>query len=113
MVRPTFYFCLVLITLGFTSDVHAEQVVSAVYQRVSTHAAVARRNWGHHGGSWGWGNPGFYNPWFGPQYFAGTWYERPYPDHLIYSNVRSRTVSAVPIENPNCPCDERAVDIMP
>ena len=68
-------------------------VEPAVYQRLSTPAMTARTNWARHGGywggGWGWGFPGFYNPWVVPQVYGGTWYQRPYPDHLIYNNVRS------------------------
>jgi hypothetical protein len=87
------------------SACHAEEVIPAVYQRTSTHAMVQNANWSHHGGGWGSGFGGFYNPWFSPQYFAGTWYQRPYPDHLVFNNVRSHAIPMVPLEA-DCPCVE-------
>jgi hypothetical protein len=67
----------------------AEDAGPAVYQRIRTNPTIARTNGAPLGGYWGGGYPGFYNPWFAPQVFSGTWYQRPYPDHLIYNNVRS------------------------
>jgi hypothetical protein len=84
---------------------HAEEVLPAVYQRTSTHAMVQQANWSHHGGDWSGG--GFYNPWFTPFTFAGTWYQRPYPDHLVFNNVRSHAVPGIPMQS-ECPCLENA-----
>lgn len=85
---------LIAIAACATSAVRADETQPAVYQRVSTQATIARAIWAQRGGqwgggNWGWGYPGFYNPWIAPQTFGGTWYQRPYPDHLIYNNVRS------------------------
>jgi hypothetical protein len=85
------------------SACHAEEVIPAVYQRTSTHAMLQQTNWSHHGAGWGVG--GFYNPWFSPFTFAGTWYQRPYPDHLVFNNVRSHAVPLVPMTT-ECPCLE-------
>lgn len=91
----------VLVT-ALSLDVRADEIVPAVYQRTSTRTAIARANWARHGGNWGWGYPGFYNPWFAPQAFAGTWNQRPYPDHLIFNNVRSGAppMQGVPVDYP-------------
>jgi hypothetical protein len=43
-----------------------------------------------------------------PQVFGGTWYQRPYPDHLIYNNVRS----GVPTVQSPCGFGE-AVEVVP
>jgi hypothetical protein len=114
VVRLSALFCLVLAacdasfiradTAGQASSgtqVTTADTMPAVYQRVSTQATIARTNWARGngnwgGGGWGWG-PGFYNPWIAPQVFGGTWYQRPYPDHLIYNNVLS---GMPPIQSP-------------
>jgi hypothetical protein len=83
----------------------AEDVVPAVYQRTSSHSMVQQANWSQHGGSWGSGYGGFFNPWFAQPSFAGIWYQRPYPDHLVFNNVRSHAVPIVPMET-DCPCLE-------
>lgn len=105
VVRSIVAVCLIFAACG-ASVVRADEAQPAVYQRVSTQAAVARANWardgGHWGGGrWGWGYPGFYNPWFAPQFYGGTWYQRPYPDHLIYNNVRSGPPMPIPCELPS------------
>lgn len=107
--------CLVLLALGLAVDVRAEDTVPAVYQR-SREGEFVNHGGGWQGGQRGWGNwgGGLYNPWFGPQFFAGTWYQRPYPDHMIYNNVRSG-IPSVPGSivagsvAPNCPCAEMPI----
>jgi hypothetical protein len=98
--RIAISFLLTLVAC-ISQNMSAQEAQPAVYQRVSTQAEITRASWAHQGGGlwsggnwgsggWGWGSPGFYNPWMAPQVFGGTWYQRPYPDHLIYNNVRSR-----------------------
>jgi hypothetical protein len=94
------------------TQVASTDIVPAVYQRVSTQATIMRANWARHGGpwgggGWGWGYPGFYNPWVAPQVYGGTWYQRPYPDHLIYNNVRS----GMPIAPAACGLADEAVSV--
>jgi hypothetical protein len=108
-VARIFALALFLSLLSGVAVSHAEEVVPAVYQRTSTHAMVQQANWSHHGGTWGggWGSGGFHNPWFTPFSFAGTWYQRPYPDHLVFNNVRSHAVPVMPMPT-DCPCLENA-----
>jgi hypothetical protein len=93
--------------VGEIASSHAEDVIPAVYQRTSSHSMVQQANWSQHGSAWGPGYGGFFNPWFAQPYFAGTWYQRPYPDHLVFNNVRSHAIPMVPLEA-DCPCLENA-----
>jgi hypothetical protein len=98
VIRLNIAVFAILFVACISSMTYAQNVQPAVYQRVSTQATIARTNWAQHGGhwgggNWGWGYPGPYNPWFAPQVFSGTWYERPYPDHLIFNNVRSQMMA--------------------
>ncbi|GEM_PF-2065243 len=110
VTRPILHLCLVALTLSVIAEVRAEEALPAIYQRSRDIAFVNAGHGGGHGhhggGQWG---GGFYNPWFGTQFYAGTWYQRPYPDHLIYNNVRSRMV---PIQqaSPDCPCLETSLE---
>jgi hypothetical protein len=89
-------------------------VEAPVYQRDRDIAFVNAGYGGHghhgggrYGGSFGYGVPYGY-PWFAPQVFAGTWYERPYPYHFDYYRMR---YSSPPIQQivPDCPCAEEVV----
>lgn len=98
-----------VIALGVFAELRAEEAVPAIYQR-SRDVAFVNSGYGgghghHGGGQWG---GGFYNPGFGIQFYAGTWYQRPDPDHLIYNNVRSRMVPMQQV-TPDCPCLETPV----
>lgn len=104
-VARVFALALFVSLLSSVAASRAEEAVPAVYQRTSTHAMVQQANWSHHGG--GWGSGGFYNPWFTPFTFAGTWYQRPFPDHLVFNNVRSHAAPMAPVQ-PDCPCLENA-----
>jgi hypothetical protein len=100
LVACRIVFCFVTLSLGVFAEVNAQEAAPAIYQRSRDIAfANGGGGHGHNGGNWG---GAFYNPWFGTQFYAGTWYQRPYPDHLIYNNVRSHMV---PIQQatPACP----------
>jgi hypothetical protein len=98
---------LLVSLLGEIASSQAEDMVPAVYQRTSSHSMVQQANWSQHGGSGGPGFGGYFNPWFVQPYFAGTWYQRPYPDHLVFNNVRSHAIPMMPLEA-DCPCLENA-----
>lgn len=105
--------CVVIVALGVFAEVRGEDAVPAIYQRSRDIAFVNGGGmWGSHGGGDGhhggghsglgqWGG-GFYNPGFGTQFYAGTWYQRPYPYHFDYYRMRYGTPSVQQIA-PDCP----------
>ena len=110
VARRLLQLYVAVIAFGVFTELRAEETVPAVYQR-SRDIAFANDGdigggHGHHGGGdW---RGGFYNPGFGIHFYAGTWYQRPYPDHLIYNNVRSHMVPMQQV-TPDCPCLETPV----
>jgi hypothetical protein len=107
--RTVRHVCLAVLALGLCAETNAEEAVPAVYQRSREVSFVHGGGHGHHGGGGNWGGGqwggGFYNPWFGTQFYAGTWYQRPYPSHLDFNNVRSHMVPVQQVA-PDCPCAE-------
>ncbi len=89
-------------------------VDAPVYQRNREIAFVNGYHGGHgHLGGGGYGGYTVFgipygNPWFAPQVYAGTWYERPYPYHFDYYRMR---YSSPPIQEiaPDCPYAETVV----
>ncbi|MCH8839845.1 MAG: hypothetical protein IH831_04050 [Planctomycetes bacterium] len=78
-----------------------------VYQRQRTHGGAGGA--GGAGGRHGYYGGNFYgNSYYGGYYYQppvyGSWYARPYPTHLDYFRLRSRTPPMVPPVD--CPCAE-------
>jgi hypothetical protein len=91
--------------MGLSPITRADEALLAVYQRTRDITSFFPANGRLTGGHWGAVDPGFYNPWFAPQAFVGTWYERPYPHHFDYYRWRSNTAAA-PMPTLDCPCAE-------
>ena len=74
-----------------------------VYQRQRQRQRMQGGRHGYHGGNF-YGNPfygGYYPGYFYQQPFYGSWYARPYPTHLDYFRLRSRTPpTAPPVDYP-------------
>ena len=114
MARLILRICFMAIVVScMSSIIRADD--APVYQRDREIAFVnaGHGGHGHHGGDGFGGYPGFgvpYGyPWYGPQFYVGTWYERPYPYHFDYYRMR---YSSPPIQQiaPDCPCAETVVE---
>jgi hypothetical protein len=98
--RLVLQLCLAIVPINLAADLRAQE--APAYQRNRDVAFVNHGGGhGHHGGGYG----GFYSPWFTPQYFSGTWYERPYPYHFDYYRMRYGTPPAQQTAL-DCPCAE-------
>ncbi len=71
---------------------------------------VYQRGRGHHHGNYPWHYPGGYPFNYGffgfpPQFYAGSWYQRPYPTHLDYFRLQA----PAPMPPYGYPCVENEV----
>lgn len=88
--------CVLFLPLATIASAN-EEGGDGVYQRQRQQQRM-QDGWQGYGGNF-YGNP-YYGGYFGGYYYQpqiyGSWYARPYPTHLDYFRLRSRTPSVTP-----------------
>ena len=103
-----FLACILLLSVAMQASANEEGDGGGdgVYQRQRQRQRMHGGRHGYYGGNF-YGQPyygGYYGDYYYQQPIYGSWYARPYPTHLDYFRLRSRTPPMTPPVD--CPCAE-------